>query len=300
MLSNRFVCKLVEQPPADMAALLHVFPSTPPVVRRRAKELLDVIRSAVRKGLSGPAAPSEPIPVVPSEVTLEPRKEVEVSSEHPTPAPTSSSLSLFGTVAVFPRLPSVYSTPRSSLFGVPPTSAVPKINIIGRFQDVVNRIHSTLVIAPTVPKAPQEVTMVTTIETVTTSAPDIPIDGATAEIEIPFVPAALRQTAKPEVIDDAIVVVGQLQKKRKRAKKAGTPDDDGDGEKEVVPFNFASTPNILDDGEWSEQEDRRAVKRRQKKALLGAIGTCPIPLSGDDLDRREVKSGNHVSHTFRP
>ena len=32
ILSNRFVFKLVEQPPADMAALLHTFPSAPPVI----------------------------------------------------------------------------------------------------------------------------------------------------------------------------------------------------------------------------------------------------------------------------
>ncbi|KAI9436590.1 hypothetical protein H4582DRAFT_1961889 [Lactarius indigo] len=311
MLSNRFVCKLVEQPPADMAALLHAFPSTPPVVRRRAKEMLDVIRSAVRKGMSGPAAPGEPTPVLPSEVTPEPRKDVDVSSEHPTPAPASSSLwshskplptsttsSLFGTVAVSSCLPSVYSTPRSSLFGVPPTSAVSKTKIVGRFQDVVNRTHSTLVIAPTVPK----VTTVKTTETVTTSAPDIPIDWATAEV--PFVPAALRQTAKPKVIDDAIVIVGQRQKKRKRTKKAGTTNDD-DTERstpvpaakteEVVPFDFASMPNVLDEGERSEQEDGRAMKRkRQKKALLER-GDFPAA----SKDRREVKSGN-VSHTFRP
>ena len=67
VLSNRFVFKLVDQPPADMAALLHAFPSTPPVVRRRAKELLDVIRDAVRIGLSGPEVPKEPTPAVSSE-----------------------------------------------------------------------------------------------------------------------------------------------------------------------------------------------------------------------------------------
>lgn len=148
-----------------MAALLHAFPSTPPVVRRRAKELLDVIRDAVRKGLSGPAAPSEPTPAVSSEPKPESRKDVDVSSEDPAPAPASSSLwshskplptsttsSLFGDAAVLPRLPSVYSTSQSSLFGVPPTSAEPKTKSLGRFQDVVSRIHSTLVIAPTVPQ----------------------------------------------------------------------------------------------------------------------------------------------------
>ncbi|KAI9440215.1 hypothetical protein BJY52DRAFT_523044 [Lactarius psammicola] len=149
-----------------MAALLHAFPSTPPVVRRRAKELLDVIRNAVKKGMSGPAAPSEPTPAVSSEATPESRKDVDdVSSEHAVPAPAPSSLwsrsgplptsttsSLFGASTVLPRLPSVYSTSQSSLFGVPPTSTAPKSKTNDRFQDIVNRIHSTLVVAPTVPR----------------------------------------------------------------------------------------------------------------------------------------------------
>lgn len=128
-----------------------------------------------------------------------------------------------------------------------------------------------------------------TAEVETTSTPDVSVDGATAEI--PFIPASQRQAAKPEVIDDAIVVVGQRQKKRKRAKKAGATGD-GDGERstavpakakvkteEVVPFDFASAPNILDDGERSEQEDGGRVRKRkrQKKVLFGACGflsTC--------------------------
>ena len=166
MLSNRFVFKLVEQPPADMAALLHAFPSTPPVVRRRAKELLDVIRDAVRKGLSGPAVPSEPVPVVLAEVAPESKEEVDTPLEHAAPVaaassslwshskplPTSATSSLFGAATVLPRPPAVYSTSQSSLFGAPPTSTDPKTKTLGRFQDVVNRIHSTLVVAPTVPQ----------------------------------------------------------------------------------------------------------------------------------------------------
>ncbi len=131
---------------------------------------------------------------------------------------------------------------------------------------------------------PVQTTAVTTAEVVTTSTiPEVPIDGATAEI--PFVPAPQRHTAKPEVNDDAIVVVGQRQKKRKRAKKAGASGDDEKStsatstakvkeEEEVVPFDFANAPNILDDSaadEHSEQEDgRRRKRKKQKKALLGA------------------------------
>ena len=161
VLSNRFVFKLVDQPPADMAALLHAFPSTPPVVRRRAKELLDVIRGAVRRGLSASAPPSEPTPVVP--VPSEEAMPDEVERVDPAPAssslwscsenlPTSTTSALFGPATVLPRPPAIYSTSQSSLFGVPPPSTEPKTKLLGRFQDVVNRIHSTLVVAPTVPQ----------------------------------------------------------------------------------------------------------------------------------------------------
>jgi exosome complex exonuclease RRP6 len=99
-------------------------------------------------------------------------------------------------------------------------------------------------------------------------------------MEIPFVPAPLRRPGKDEVVDDAIVVVGQRQKKRKRNKKAGIGRDDshemspstptaaqGKAEPEIVPFDFASVPNILDDAssERSELEDGRAGKRRRSK-----------------------------------
>jgi hypothetical protein len=122
------------------------------------------------------------------------------------------------------------------------------------------------------------VTEATTVEAVPTPTPDvdIDIDGATAEI--PFIPASQRQTtSKPEIIDDAIVVVGQRQKKRKRAAAAKKADVD-DGEKptaklkaEVVPFDFASASNVLDDDGVPEKEDGRARNRkRQKRGVLGA------------------------------
>ncbi|KAF8258793.1 hypothetical protein EI94DRAFT_1814578 [Lactarius quietus] len=308
-----------------MAALLHVFSSTPPVVRRRAKELLEVIREALRKGLIGPAAPSD-TPVVPAEVAPEPKEDVVVSSE-PAPAspslwsgskhlPMSTTSSPFGATTVLPHPLVAYSTCHSSLFGVPP-STEPKTKSHGRFQDVINRIHSTLVIAPTVPKyecivhsyyvmsflsqVPAQETAVTTTEVVTTLTPEIPIsiDGATPEI--PFVPASQRQTTNPDIVDYTIAVVDQRQKKRKRAKKAGTTaDNDGDGKmeataeaEEVVPFDFQSAPNILDDG-VEEHEDRKAGKGKlQKRGVLDRGDFPAVP-----EDQREVKSGN-ISRTFR-
>lgn len=50
-----------------MAALLNIFPSSaPPVIRRRAKELLDVIRNALRETLSSAVEPD--VPQKPQEV----------------------------------------------------------------------------------------------------------------------------------------------------------------------------------------------------------------------------------------
>src|SRR5258705_1208961 len=44
---------MAEQPPADMAALLSLFkPTVPPIVKKRAKELLSVITEAVKRCLS--------------------------------------------------------------------------------------------------------------------------------------------------------------------------------------------------------------------------------------------------------
>ena len=180
-----------------------------------------------------------------------------------------------------------------------------------------------LIICPQVPSAS---TTITTTEDVATSTTGAAVDGAMAEI--PFVPAALRQTVKAEVVDDTIVVVGQRQKKRKRSKKAEktdlggvetppTPTEDTKaGPEDIVPFDFASAPNILDDvpSEFNEQEGGRAGKRRRAKKRSGEFSIKPFFLSVSNFgrvsamvdgegfaapgDRRGVKSGN-VTHTFR-
>lgn len=135
--------------------------------------------------------------------------------------------------------------------------------------------------------------MVSSTEVAAPSTTETPADGAM--IEIPFVPAPLRQTVKAEVVDDAIVVVGQRQKKRKRAKKAetsglsgrempSTPREDTKAEpEEIVPFDFASAPNILDDVP-SEQEDGRPGKKRRGRKRSGGFFLwflCPLMMSRD-------------------
>ena len=96
---------------------------------------------------------------------------------------------------------------------------------------------------------------------------DIPSETP-EQIEIPFVPAAERQTKVATVVEDTIVVVGQpRQKKRKRTKAAGVDDEtkvpapavqpskkarskDGEASKseaDIEPFDYANTSNLLDD-----------------------------------------------------
>jgi exosome complex exonuclease RRP6 len=165
VLSNRFLFKLVEQPPADMAALLHAFPSTPPVVRRRSKELLDVIRDAVKRALSG-SVEGQGTPLV-AETSGTAVTPIESDGDDlPTQTPPAShspslwsrnkglsaatTSSLFGASMLSSRPHLLYSATTSSLFGSVHPSGMPKVNSLSRFQDVVKKIHSTLVITPTV------------------------------------------------------------------------------------------------------------------------------------------------------
>ncbi|KAF4621790.1 hypothetical protein D9613_012206 [Agrocybe pediades] len=53
VLQNHVLFLMAEQPPADMAALLAIFKSSiPPIVKRRAKELLTVVKEAVKRGMA--------------------------------------------------------------------------------------------------------------------------------------------------------------------------------------------------------------------------------------------------------
>lgn len=61
---NNYLFQLAERPPADVAALLATFKSVPPVVRRRAKELLDTIQEAAREHHDVAAATPDVLDVV--------------------------------------------------------------------------------------------------------------------------------------------------------------------------------------------------------------------------------------------
>ncbi|KAJ7047939.1 hypothetical protein C8F04DRAFT_1023035 [Mycena alexandri] len=321
VLPNHYLFQLAERPPADMAALLQMFQSVPPVVRRRAKELLEAIRACLRRHLSK----SQKVAPVPPPVEKDAEMQVdEVVVE--VAAPTSSasvnlwsiasgastrvtkSSALFGAsfAAKAPAVPLAAST--SSLFGAKSTTPT---QLASRFEEVVARIHSALVIVPSMP--------VVDPTAVVDSTPQVAGEPAHGmQVEVPYVPAAQRTTKQVvEVVDDSIVVVGQArQKKRKRAKtddaQGATPSEEESGntkkaskkekrqreaegsQGEAEAFDFASVPNILDD--VPNGEDMRVKKKKKQKQVKDKpfYGDFPAPPKAYS----ELKSGNQ-SHTFK-
>ncbi|KAJ7929003.1 hypothetical protein B0H13DRAFT_2652544 [Mycena leptocephala] len=318
VLPNHYLFQLAERPPADMAALLQMFQPVPPVVRRRAKELLEAIRACLQRYFSNSKNEAPVLPAVEKDAEMQ-VDEVVAKVELPASSagnlwsivPGTSTLAgksaLFG-VSLAAKTPAIaLATSTSSLFGAKGTAAM---QLTSRFQEVVARIHSALVIVPSMPVADSGVG----------ADSAVPISGEPAhgmQVEVPYVPTAQRTTKQVvEVVDDSIVVVGQArQKKRKRPKTdsgvGGDAGDDAtedpaslkkpkkqekrdaqDGEKEA--FDFSAVPNILDD--VPNSEDMRVKKKKKQKQGKDKqfYGDFPAPPKAHS----DLKSGNQ-SHTFK-
>lgn len=98
VLANHHLFHLAEQPPGDMAALLRVFSSVPPVIKRRAKELLEVIRDCVRMHLQKSMPPTS-VEIAPVEPTADVAPQVQ-KAETIAPDPTSTELNLWSKGAI--------------------------------------------------------------------------------------------------------------------------------------------------------------------------------------------------------
>jgi len=186
------------------------------------------------------------------------------------------------------------------------TTQIQDLSADKRYCDVVARIHSKLVIAPTPSIKILDVASTTAVDS------DKIKEELSAVAEIPFVPPAQQLSAQiaDTSLNDTIVVVGQRQKKRKRkekgkevvesvstsesapSKKLKGQNADAVNMEPIEPFDFDSAPNILD------QSNPRAapVKRRRQRGgdaamQYGNFGAPPRNMS-------EVKGGNK-SHTFR-
>jgi exosome complex exonuclease RRP6 len=334
-----------------MAALLAMFHPVPPVIRRRARELLETIKKAVAEALGEGAATADAaletttdgIPTGESEMAVDgDDADATVatatnlwtggkgSPRHPaallpnshacacvlaTPVAQAARTSLLGGVQSQRGAP-VFAAPQSALLG-PRTRTLPSSSGVSRTADfarVVARIHSALVVAPTAPRVCPGVPVASADESGLPAAGPAEEEEEPANVEgqaeVAFVPAA--QRAVREVIaDEALVVVGQ-RKKRKRVDRerkrssdgapAGTPIATAAEEEEIAPFDYASAPNLLDEGmeELARAQEasgagggNRGKKRKKDKAPM-PYGDFPAP----PRDKREVKGGSKAM-TFR-
>ncbi|KAF8989034.1 hypothetical protein BDQ17DRAFT_1393351 [Cyathus striatus] len=321
VLPTHFLFQLGEQPPADMPALLQIFrTNVPPVLKRRAKELLDAIQDAVKRSLE---ETNKGVDGMKEDEELESKQEGTngdsdaVMEEEEAPKEVSKSTQLWRRVG-----PSSLAATSSSLLGKKSTTqpvassnspfAASTSSLFGKvttrlsgssggnakvvdpkFQELVARISSTFVIAPSAPKVVSTTTTSMDVKEEATMQLD-PALGM--QVEVPFVPSAQRKVTKVEETD-TIVVVGQArQKKRKREDKSKAQSDEE--EVEQPAFDFSSVPNLLDDNPNAEGDQGR--KKRQRKAGTKGVkggqfyGDFPAPPRAYN----EVKSGNQ-SHTFR-
>ncbi|KAJ7621619.1 ribonuclease H-like domain-containing protein [Mycena polygramma] len=312
VLPNHYLFQLAERPPADMAALLQMFQPVPPVVRRRAKELLEAIRACLRRYLTKPTENANPPPVVETDTEMQvdaavPNVEVPVagvtnlwSIAPNTATRVAGKSALFGASLPAKTTPAALATSTSALFGAKNRGAT---QLASRFEEVVARIHSALVIVPSMPVIDS-----TAIADSADSIPGEPAHGM--QVEVPYVPAAQRTTKQVvEVVDDSIVVVGQArQKKRKRAKADTGVDGEADEDSskatkkgkhdapggDAEAFDFSAVPNILDD--VPNGEDMRIKKKKKQKQVKDKpfYGDFPAPPKAHS----ELKGGNQ-SHTFK-
>ncbi|KAF8517423.1 ribonuclease H-like domain-containing protein [Hysterangium stoloniferum] len=317
VLPNLHILRLAERPPKDLPTLLSHFQPVPPIVRVRSLELLDVIKDAVKR-----AETQQPVPEVEMVSAVDVQtKDISLRLVGTVDRVASSGLwdrsisnnmatssSLLGSMSATPMSGATYISHKSSLFGSMSITQVQDLSADKRYCDVMARIHSKLIIAPTPPIKIPDVASATVMDL------DIVEEdsSAAAVAEIPFIPPAQRQSAikaDPDA-NDVIVVVGQRQKKRKRKEKGkevagsgasseSTPskklkDQNADAVKmeAIEPFDFDSAPNILDQPKPTAAPVKRKRQRGADAAVqYGNFGAPPRNMS-------EVKGGNQ-SHTFR-
>ncbi|RDX45737.1 hypothetical protein OH76DRAFT_1407731 [Lentinus brumalis] len=324
VLPNHYLFSLAERTPADMAALLSVFHPVPPVIRRRAKELLDAIRDAVKQALGAPGAASASVTdarveEAPAAMAVD---APETVAEVVEVTPAQPSQSLWTTVSSITATKSVLfgASLRSNTANVLPIAQQSALLGAGsskaqelarglainraRFLEAAIRIHSKLVIAPSVPSLIAQSTPDSAAQAAAaaTGEDDPTVLKNEGHAEIPFIPAS--QRAAPVTVDDTIVVVGQSKKKKRKrvADKekadtaAGTASPKEEGEMEAEAFDYTSVSNILDDGS-DHEADLPNVKKRQKHAKgsnASFYGNFPAPPKAHS----QLKSGNQ-SRTFR-
>ncbi|KAK7464754.1 exosome nuclease subunit [Stygiomarasmius scandens] len=307
ILPNHHLFTIAESPPADVAALLRLFPGTnvPQVIRKRATELVSVIRNAV-KGCLG-ETPSGQKQTKEQEPRLEREKgnggkkdvrsmDVDTSTVRDEgrlwnltsgpPSTVTSKSSLFGASVLSSTSRSGsnsaslstsgsknIATSASVLFGSisttkSTTSKAQQSETPRRFEEVVAKIHSTLVIGASVPIARPVGKISTTITDTTatltaTAGHDSEEENETLsskiQVELPFIPASQRASSSKSAVaiqDDTIVVVGQARRKKENKRKR---------DKVKLDEDEIESGEAVNGQEANEDEVSRPKTKRSKK-----------------------------------
>ncbi|KAM6493825.1 hypothetical protein JOM56_010186 [Amanita muscaria] len=339
VLPNHHLLQIMEQPPNNLAALLNTFPSNPPpVIRKRARELLDVIREALKttsqqdsttkKLDTTPEIPSKkesaPAVVTTKETSVVIERDIWAAGQNAAAFKTNQSTLFERTPA---RAVGVLAKSHSALFG---NRGTDKGLISPCFSDLVARINSTLVVAP----APTKIAPLISTLPVEPSKIEIDVTGVLGmQVEVPFVPAAQRE---PKIVDkrveDTIVVVGKVGAKKRRRdapskdtseqSARGSPsfmDDRAEGQGDMsqkkLPKERRSRNTTLDNKTSEEQKDfdfsavpnvlddpsnPTEESSRPKKVKLDKVKgrESSRKVSAAQKAHREFQGGNR-SHTFK-
>ncbi|KAF8636209.1 hypothetical protein AX17_003695 [Amanita inopinata Kibby_2008] len=328
VLPNHYLFRFAEQPPNDMAALLNMFSSgAPPVVRRRAKELLDIVREATKVALTSPLpekvatpqveAVQTPIPTesgqngfAVSQSTSKidiwasgPNTIVVVKSKQSTLfKSSSSSVSTTTSRSITSSKSSLFGQRDSGTFENGPSST-------SRFKELVSRINSTLVIAPSAPKPAAIKSEASKVYVKASTEEEEVTDVLGMQVEVPFVPAAER---KPKILDsrveDTIVVVGQPRaRKRKRKERGAVSLDAVDDGMEVeqneagLGQNGGPSKGREEFGKERERDDSQDIVMEGADEVLEAQGdfdfsAVPNLLDDDPDNEAEDKQTKQKRH----
>ncbi|KZT60275.1 hypothetical protein CALCODRAFT_523031 [Calocera cornea HHB12733] len=296
VLPNHQLFVLAEQCPKDAKGVMKCLEGTFSLAQSKSAELAELIRDTL--DLEKDKERERKDKVVEAEM-----QKMQIDG-------TARALNLFvdsitaSTSSLFDTLPSLTQTTptivahSSSLFGntLPSSSSAQRDT---RFQAAIEKVHSSLFLAPTVHLP---------------SAAPAPTSAA-ATAEVPFVPKSARQAKEPEDDRNTIVVVGQKRnKKRKRElqlddivaasasaspapEQAGT-DDLAEDEfpktsTEDGAFDYAALPNLLDDDPATLGKKIKKQKKNRSKGNFQSNDFKKPP-----KPRTEPKSGSR-SMTFK-
>ncbi|PPQ68746.1 LOW QUALITY PROTEIN: hypothetical protein CVT25_012840 [Psilocybe cyanescens] len=316
VLQNHVLFLIAEQPPADMAALLALFRSSvPPVVKRRARELLSVIKDSVKRGMLvsriGGQGSADECPESLNPAAEEKKKDaIMLETELKNLADNTSetpATSIWGQANVTLAVDQGPSTSHSTLFGssrsskAPGTSAGFATSVSTLFGNGVGKKASGNVLThlastsrsghpqfdDLVAKINRSFSMAPAVPQMTASLqaaveapaePPVKVEGASGmQVEIPYVASAQRQSKPVKEERDTIVVVGQARQKRKRKGEGkATPTIEGD-------------KNDKDSGIKDEQTDTSNSAKLEDAELFDFSAVPNILDDNPDLEDRKKK-----------